>query len=82
MDLCRSGDAGRVLCLMAGFVVPNVSRPGVLGDGGEEDNGGLIVDPPGGEALGLCCVGRSGGMVERLPVGVSDGERQFYEGLR
>ena len=38
-----SGGAGRVLCLMTRFVVPDLPGPGVLGDGGEEDDGGLVV---------------------------------------
>ena len=35
------------------FVVPDLPRPGVLGEGGEEDDGGLVADAPGGEALAV-----------------------------
>ena len=63
-----SGDAGRMLCLMVGFVIPDVSRPGVLGNGGEKDDGGLVVDAPGGEALAVEGAFELGVEASRCPV--------------
>jgi len=35
------------------FGVPDLACPGVLGEDGHEDDGGLVVDAPGGESLSV-----------------------------
>lgn len=59
-EVCLAGLplSGWSLALVFGFVVPDlphpgVPHPGVLGENDEEDDGGLVVDAPGGEALAV-----------------------------
>jgi hypothetical protein len=38
---------------MLGFVAPDLQRPGVVGQRGQEDDSGLVVDSPAWKALAV-----------------------------
>ncbi len=48
-----SGGCAGWTVLVVDLVGPDVSCPGVVGQGGEQHDGGLVVDAPGGEALAV-----------------------------